>query len=248
MLRLLLLIVFTVPKLISAQSIQGRLLDQVSELPIPSATVQAGRFTAFTDSAGRFSIFGVGAGDTIRANHMSYLPYARVILPAELTRELVIKLAPRSIVLSPVQIHAPRDYVKDSLKRREEYAEVFAHKNPGLSDMLVPKSTVPDPNYKPFQQATSSIVSLDVLSVIGFFKRNKNPVSKLKKKLLQDEMEGFAGRIFSEEKVRAVTALSGDSLRSFMEQYRPPADSLMRMSDYDLLFYIKERYKEFRKK
>lgn len=67
----------------------------------------------------------------------------------------------------------------------------------------------------------------------------------MQKKLLQEEKDNYATRVFSEEKVRSLTSLQGDSLQNFIDEYRPTADTVAQMSDYELLLYMKKSYEEF---
>src|SRR5690606_5322838 len=150
-----------------------------------------------------------------------------------------------SILLKPVQIHIRPNYTKDSLNRRKDFASVFAYKEPSLKDIFIGKSSVVNRNYQAFQPSTSSLVSVNLLSVISLIGKNKDPKSKLKKKLLKLENENYIDHIFSKEKVRSITSLQGDSLQIFIEKYRPSTGMVSQMTDYELLLYIKRSYKDF---
>lgn len=245
MLRLVILLTaLSISDLLYGQQINGLVVDQVSGSPIINAVIQTSNSITFTDSTGSFSLGSLDIGDTIRVSHMSYLFYDHIFVDTSKTN-LVIKLKARSIILKPVNINAAGNYMLDSLAIRKEYASVFAYKDPRLKDVFIAKSPTINHQYQPFQPSTSSLVSVDLLSVIGFLGKNKNPISKLQKKLLQEEKDNFAAHVFSEEKVRALTPLQGDSLNNFIDAYRPSAVMLAQMSDYELLLYIKKSYEEF---
>jgi len=242
---MILLTAFAIPDLLYGQQIDGIVVDQFTKSPIINAVVKTSTNMTFTDSTGGFNLSGLEIGDTILISHVGYQLYDHIFDGANRTDTLVIKLKANSIVLNPVQIYAARNYIRDSLARRKEYASVFAYKDPSFKDIFIAKSPTINHQYQPFQPSTSSLVSVDLLSVIGLIGKNKNPISKLHKKLLQEEKDNYATHIFSEEKVRSLTSLQGDSLQHFIDEYRPSADIVAQMSDYELLLYIKKSYEKF---
>ena len=90
-------------------------------------------------------------------------------------------------------------------------------------------------------------MSINLLSVIDMLGKNKAPQSKLQKILLKDEEDDYVDRFFSPEKVSSLTNLKGDSLQNFMNQYHPDIKKVKKMSDYDMVSYIKKSYTEYRK-
>jgi len=47
--------------------------------------------------------------------------------------------------------------------------------------------------------------------------------------------------------VSSITNLKGDSLQNFMNQYHPEIKKVKKMSDYDMISYIKKSYAEYLK-
>ncbi len=45
--------------------------------------------------------------------------------------------------------------------------------------------------------------------------------------------------------VQNLTGLTGDSLQTFMQLYRPNIDTAKYMSDYDIILYIKKSFQEY---
>lgn len=242
---MILLTALSISDLLYGQQINGLVVDQVSGSPIINAVLQTSKSITFTDSIGGFNLDDLDIGDTIRISHMSYLLYDHIFVDTSKTNLLVIKLKSRSIVLKSVNINVTRNYMLDSLIRRKEFASVFAYKDPRFKDIFIAKSPTISHQYQPFQPSTSSLVSVDLLSVIGLLGKNRNPISKLQKKLLQEEKDNYIAHVFSEEKVQSLTLLQGDSLQKFINEYRPSADLIAQMSDYELLLYIKKSYEEF---
>lgn len=182
------------------------------------------------------SLIALGLSNLLYAQHRNGLDTARSIDSVDVIT---------SIILKPVNIRGRRDYKLDSISRRREYARVFAYEDPSFKDLFITKTPTKNYQYQPFQSSTSSIVGVDVLSAISFLTKKKNPISKLQKKLLQEENEKYVAQAFSEERVRSLTSLQGDSLQTFIDRYRPSAGLITQMNDYELLLYIKKSYKEF---
>lgn len=246
MLRVMILLTaFAIPDLLYSQQIDGIVVDQFTKSPIINAVVKTSTNMTFTDSIGDFNLAGLEIGDTILISHVGYQLYGHIFDGTSSMDTLVIKLKSNSIVLKPVQINAVRDYTLDSLTRRKEYASVFAYKEPSFKDIFIKKSQTVNHQYQPFQPSTSSLVSVDLLSVIGLFGKSKNPTSKLQKKLLQEEKDNYIAHVFSKEKIQSLTSLQGDSLQIFMDEYRPSTNKASQMSDYELLLYIKTSYEKF---
>ena len=129
---------------------------------------------------------------------------------------------------------------------REDFAKVFAYKDPTIKDVLVKKGL----RYKTqgsnlVSNSTSSILSLDILRTIGLLTKNKNSLSKLKKVQLKDEETNYINNRFSPEKISSITKLEDDSLNNFIEKYRPSAAEIRKMNDYEILMYVKRSYVDF---
>ena len=90
-------------------------------------------------------------------------------------------------------------------------------------------------------------MSINLLSVIDMLNKNKAPQSKLQKVLLKDEQDDYVDRFFSPERVSSITNLKGDSLQNFMNQYHPDIKKVKKMSDYDMVTYIKKSYADYLK-
>ncbi len=158
-----------------------------------------------------------------------------------------IRQKQQSILLKEVTVRAIPDFRLDSIKTRKEYSSVFNYKSPGFKDIFIPisfnKNTPVFPNIA--TNNTSTLISLNLLQVVGLITQSKAPVSKLQKKLLKDEENNYVDEMFSKQKVTAETGLKGDSLQNFMDRYRPSIIEIKRMTSYELMVYIKKSYAEF---
>ncbi|MBC8987010.1 carboxypeptidase-like regulatory domain-containing protein [Pedobacter sp. N36a] len=230
-----------------AQQVTGLVVDETTKIPIMNARVTTSSYGTFTTATGRFSLNNVHFGDTITVSHMGYESYHFRHSNSSKSDTMLILLKVSPIALQEIAIKGIRNYTQDSLNRRKEFASVFAYKAPKFKDIFITKSANTSAHYSPFQNSTSTLVSVNLLSVIGLLTKNKTPVSKLQKKLLKEEEYNYVDHVFSREKVRSLTSLKGDSLQNFMTEYRPSIEEAKQMTDYRLLLYIKKSYDEFTK-
>ncbi|MEH6304705.1 hypothetical protein RYH73_03565 [Olivibacter sp. CPCC 100613] len=153
----------------------------------------------------------------------------------------------RIILLDEIIVTSKKDYLTDSLSLRKQYASLFNPKNPSWKDFFsstnyFDKAPLP---YNRATNTTSSIISLNVLSLINFLGKNKSPETKLQKQLMHEEQERYLDHVFSSEKIQKTTGLQGDSLSFFIQRYRPSKEEIIKMSEYDILSYIKESFKSY---
>lgn len=240
----LLLIFFSIQ--LFAQRLNGVVKDKLTNLPIQNVSVTTKLSVSFTSFTGTFSLSKPPIGDTIKFTCIGYEPYNLITYKTN-SDTIIVYLEQNSILLKSATVNAKNGYKMDSLKRRKEFASVFAYKAPTLKDIFISKkaySNTPN-NYITAPNSTASIVSINVLSVIGLLNKNKAPVSKLQKVMLKEEEDRYIDHVFSRKKVTTITSLKNDSLIEFMNKYRPSAAELKKMNDYDLILYIKKYYQEF---
>ena len=60
-----------------------------------------------------------------------------------------------------------------------------------------------------------------------------------------DEENTYVDRTFSKQRITELTNLKGDSLLNFMDDYRPTISQAKKMTDYDMVIYIKKSYADF---
>lgn len=228
-----------------SQHLTGLVIDKSTKKPIKNARVATSSNDTYTSSTGSFVLNNFHSGDTVTVSHLGYEAYHIKHSNRSKTDTLLIPLKSISIFLEEVRINGIRNYTLDSLNRRKEYAPFFAYKAPKFKDIFITKSPYVSTQYSPFQSSTSSLISINLLSVIGLLSKNKAPVSKMQKQLLKDEEYNYVDHIFSKEKVQSLTSLKGDSLQNFMNEYRPSIKEVKQMTDYQLIIYIKKSYEEF---
>lgn len=239
---------------LQAQNFRGRVLDLVTKEPISGATVRASSMT-LTDAKGNFILSNAKVGDTIRIVHLGYKPYIftfNALHPGLVSSTPPeISLEPNSIVLSEVFVRSRINTKADSLKNRLEFASEFNYKGFSFKDIFVVKSPEEsmarhvDVHRGNNTYSASSLIKLDVLSVVGYLTRNKTRPSRLQETLIQDERDKYVDNMFSKNRIIELTKLSGDSLKNFMIQYRPSLTKARNMTDYEMVGYIKRMYLEF---
>jgi len=247
-LRIILLLLFF-PARLFAQQLTGTVLNKNTRQPVPFATVTGGNTITSTAVDGSFSILNMYPGDSVRITSIGYRPY-KIDFEAATPGNLIIYMQPAPILLRDVVVKLKHDPKLDSTRTRKEFASVFAYKRPGFKSIFStvdPFAYVPN-NYTNAPNSTASLVSINLLSVINLLsKKSNDPMSKLQKTLLKDEETEYIDRQFSKQKIIKLTNLKGDSLLSFMDDYRPTIQQARKMSDYEMIIYIKESYTDFLK-
>ncbi len=244
---ILCLLLLGISNLLFGQQVNGVVLDEITKLPVANARVYTSDITILADQNGGFSLNNIRFGDTVTISHIGYQSYFfKHLVSRQDTIKILLKN--NTIAVQEVVIQRKRNYTLDSLNRRKEYASVFNYKAPKFKDIFVNKYSSASNHYTPLQNSTSSLVSINLLSAIHLIGKNKTPESKLQKRLLKEEEESFLDQKFSKEMVQSITALEGDSLQSFMIQYRPTSEKSRQMTEYQMMVYIKESYGKFMKK
>jgi len=229
---------------ISAQQINGQVLDYSTKLPIDNVVITYGTQTIITTSTGKFSFKKNASIEIIGLKKQGYQDYD-LNLNSNF-KDFTVYLRPSSINLDDVLVFSKRDYLADSLNMRKEFANVFAYKAPTIKDVVVKKGLrYPTIGSNLVSNSTSSIVSFDVLKTIGLLTKNKSSISKLKKEQLKAEETKYIDHRFNAENIASITNLEGDSLQSFIQKYRPSAIEIRKMNDYQILMYVKKSYIEF---
>jgi hypothetical protein len=232
---------------VCAQRLTGLLMGDVTRMPLAYAKVTSGTTETLSGPDGIFTLKGIRFTDSIRITCAGYEYHA--FKPASVNRKdtLVIYLLPIAYALKEVNIKAKRDARADSLRLRKEFASVFAYRAPKLTDALINKhyDILKYNDFITSYNNTSDIVGFNVLSVISMLSKKKEATSHLQQILLKEEANNYQAQVFSRDKVIELTGLKGDSLQTFMDKYRPTWSQLHKMSQYELIAYIKKSYSEF---
>lgn len=221
-----------------AQKINGIVTDKATGLRISGALISTGSSAAISDMAGIFSISVARAGDTLRVKMQGYKRYALPVDPSK-TTDIIVQLEQATIQLQQVNISARRDRVKDSISTRIQFAKDFNSHPPKFSDIIRPGASV-----GPIPMVGVSIVPSQLIALLTYKHSN---AYRFKQALIRDEEGKYVDSRFSDERVAQLTGLQADSLYHFINQYRPAAAQVRKMSDYDIFTYIKKSAAKFRK-
>lgn len=202
--------------------LSGTVIDGLSRQSLSGVSV-LNKHTArgtLTDVQGKFSIDAF-TSDTIE---LSLLGYERVqLLAPAIALPFTVSMFRVSFSLPEVVIHR-KDYSRDSLTLREQYADVFGYHKPGAWDVL----------------KTLSVHPITAISYLIPSKARKRRES-FHRQLLYWEKERFIDSRFSPDVVYRMTGLYGAVLDSFMLRYRPAYDFLRVATNYDLLEYKQQQ-------
>jgi hypothetical protein len=219
----------------NAQVISGKVIDKSTRLPMKYIFVTCTSGSAFTNDNGVFALKITTPFDTVRIKTMGYQPYKfHVSRWGNFVK--VIELEGKSIQLGEVRITAKKNYYKDSISLRQDFARQFNFTGPKITDIIRPMFS-----YVPF-----AFVSIDVGMLLRALTKKHNPDYKLKQILLRNERENHVIARFYKTLVAGITHLQGDSLDNFMSSYRPTPAILDKLSDYELILYIKTNLEKFR--
>lgn len=227
---------------IFAQQLNGVVIDKFSRYPVVNATIHTSHLVTSTTIDGKFSLYNIRFGDTIRVTCVGYKSYTFNVYNVHTD---TIYIEPVLIQLQDVRIYSPK-YKADSLNLRKEFAAQFNYKKPSARDFL--KTNLPTyvaDDHGSAMNGDNAIGGLNLLAVIGLLGRNNTPSAKLQKQLQDDEQANYIDHKFSRSKIELITHMQGDSLQDFIDIYRPTIIRLKQMTDYELLIYIKTSYIEF---
>lgn len=227
-LLLLLLLVSCGSGLWAQSALTGRVFEGYSETLVAGVNVYnrstGARIKGNLD--GSFSI-AANEGDTVIFSRVGFHPDTLKVSFEHLLTRYDVNLKPEEVMLKNVTV--TNSYSADSLNRRNYYADIYKPQ-PGITGGNRPSSGFGV-----------------VLSPLSFFSSKAKEKRKLKKKLKEEEEQIFIDYSFSPAWVANVTGLKGDSLALFMYRYRPSYKFCRDRSRADMLTYISDSLRVFRK-
>ena len=212
--------------LVTAQvRISGTVYDLSKKIGLEAVSVlsTSGNGT-MTNKSGQYTLI-VNEADSI---WFSYLNKPTPKYPVQSIQNLnsfEISLHVAITTLPEIRI-MPRNYRRDSVQNRLDYAKAFDFQKPGVGSAL---SVGPDGG-----------AGLDINEFINMFKfrRNRRMLS-FQDRLLREEEERFIDHRFSRTLIIKLTQLRGPALDSFITRYRPTVEFTQYSTDYEFQSYIK---------
>ena len=170
-------------------------------------------------------------GDHIAFSSVGYMADTLTVTASLLTAFCPVYLDIRAQTLQAARVGEFSNYQLDSMDRRKEYAWVYDHDN-------TPKVA------KDRQGADGVGVTFNIF-------RNTSSAAKqrisLKKRLEKEEEDYYVDSRYNKDYVTKITHLKGDSLKEFMQRYRPSYEYCRKAANVDILIYINDSYKQYMK-
>jgi hypothetical protein len=170
-------------------------------------------------------------GDHISFSSVGYRADTITVTASLLTAACPIYLDIRPQELQAVRVGEFTNYQLDSMDRRKEYAWIYDHEN--------------TPHVARDRQGADGVgVTMNIF-------RNTSSAAKqrihLGKRLEKEEEDYYVDSRYNKDYVAKITHLKGDSLKQFMQRYRPSYDYCRKAATVDILVYISDSYKQFMK-
>ncbi|MEP6749633.1 MAG: hypothetical protein ABJB86_17985 [Bacteroidota bacterium] len=214
--------------------IRGRVYDISRTQPLSSVSVLSTSGTGtVTDSTGYYNIL-VDETDSIWFSYLNKPTPKFAVSSINIMNGFDIALHVPITELKEVKV-TPRNYKKDSIQNRLDYAKAFDFHKPGIS--------LSNPASGAFG------VGLDLDAFINMFNFRKNRrMAHFQQRLIQEEQDKFIDHRFTKALVRKITKLAGPEEDDFMKKYRPSLDFVSNSTDYEFAEYIKLAALEYEKK
>ncbi len=214
----------------SQATLHGKLMDSKSDVPLDGATIfnQTRQTYKKASFDGDFSIIAL-EGDSLIVSSVGYRADTLAVSADMLQYGLTLGLLASSLALDTVMVNV-RSYAEDSLQRRLDNMDIYEKQTQNITGGNTP----------------SHGFGL-TLSPFSYFSKKSREHRKIKKQLRYNEEQAYIDYYFTASYVHRVTGFSGEQLRRFMVIHRPSYSFMRRATPEDLLRYINEAVKKFRK-
>jgi len=217
-------------------TISGTVYDITARRPLEAVGVisSSGRGTV-TDSLGRYSIT-VRSKDSIWFSLIGKNTMKYPVDTISNTDKFDVRIHLRAAELPEVKVR--NSYYKyDSMQNRQDYAKVFNFRKPGLRLSGSPS----------YNSGGGLTTGFDLDEIINMFrvKRNRSILS-LQKRLIEQEHEKYVSNRYSKQFVRKITKLQPPELDTFMNRYRPDYETVQKMNDLELGYFVQKMYEHYR--
>jgi hypothetical protein len=213
---------------VHAQStVKGKIYDAKTDSTIAAVNVFNinTKQSAHSDISGSYSITAT-EDDQLVFSIVGYRPDTVTVVYSMLLAQHDVTLRNEIITLKNVTVTS--SYQGDSLARRNYYDNMY--KLPNITGHNTPQ----------YGFGIS-------LSPFSHFSQEAKQKRQLKKRLIKEEEEYYVERSFPKQWVASMTGLRGDSLIRFMMLYRPSYSFCRKSSREQMLIYVSEKLKEFKK-
>lgn len=206
--------------------VSGTVYDLSKKIGLEAVSVLSNSGSGtITDKAGRYSIV-VSENDSIWFSYLNKPTPKYPVQSIQNFNNFEISLHVAITTLPEVRI-MPRNYRRDSIQNRLDYAKAFDFQKPGVGSVL---SVGPDGG-----------AGLDINEFINMFRFRRNRrMLAFQDRLLREEEERFIDHRFNRSLIIKLTQLRGPGLDTFIARYRPTVEFTQYSTDYEFQSYIKE--------
>src|ERR1700744_388654 len=170
-------------------------------------------------------------GDHISFSSVGYRADTITVTASLLTAAYPVYLDIRPQELQAVRVGEFNNYQLDSMDRRKEYAWVYEHDN--------------TPHVAKDRQGADGVgITMNIFRKSS--EKEKQRIH-LEKRLAKEEEDYYVDYRYNVSYVTKITHLKGDSLKQFMQKYRPSYDYCRKAANVDILVYINDSYKQYMK-
>jgi len=211
---------------VAQTAIQGIVFDKHTNQRISKVYVYntANDEGNYNNTKGEFGI-RASRGDILIAAAKGYHPDTIVVSDQKV---ILFNLERSTIWLDEVSVIARRSPEEQLLENKKEYSTAYSK---GRGSIF---STGP----------TGAGLSIDAL--YNLISREGKNARKLQEIIKRDYRESVIDYRFTPELVSRVTGLQGEKLTDFMRQYRPSYYFVLSANDYNLAFYIRTSFAQYR--
>lgn len=227
---LLLVFLFVVIDIDAQDTLRGKIYDLNNDSILTSCRIQnlSRNLVAHQDRLGNYMIRAV-EGDRVLFYMAGFRADTVIVQAHMLQTGYDVSLMPESLLLPGVSIDAQNIYRSDSLARREYYAQEFKKQTPLTG----------------YNRPTDGVgVSI---SPFSYFSKEARDQRRLHKQLIRDEKNDYVDHVFPRDYIGRLTGLQDEKLDMFMKRYRPSYEFCVGKSREEMLMYINDSLKEFRK-
>jgi hypothetical protein len=227
----LLLLCTVTTALYSQQLVEGRIYgkDSLAMAGVSVSNKNTGLGTV-SNTSGDF-LLNAHNGDTLHFSAVGYVSLLIIVNKTQLHDHLSVYLKPQVLELNTLEVFQ-KNHSKDSLATRQEYDRIFNYRLPKVGEVVMIMNL-------------GVAVNINQLYKLLSFKKNKAKF-RFKDRLIKHEQEMYVDNRYTPELVERWTGLKGDSLADFIRLYRPSYQFLANAPEYDLLFFIKTAYKQYK--
>ncbi len=211
-------------------TVKGTVFDSSGTYPVQGVSVlSTNGVGTSTDALGDYSI-RVNETDSIWFSYLNKPTRKFLVKSIKTPYAFNISLQTFITLLPGVKARV-KDYKRDSIQNRQDYAKYFDYQKPGLK----------------VSSLSDGSVGFDLNEIINSFRFGRNKrLSMFQNRLITQEQEAFIQHRFSKSLIRRITGANNDStISQFIIYYQPSFLFTSTAADYTFHKYIKDSYERF---